>query len=76
MKSLNYIKGIGILFGIIILGLIGVILLGILQFRVALVYLLISIVFFVIAIFILPSYIGKKKEIKSESYSLKKVKKS
>ena len=72
----KYLRGFLILLAVLVLGLLGIIFLGILEIAINLVYGLIVLAFAILAIIILPSYIGKKKVVESKDYSLNEVKKS
>jgi hypothetical protein len=70
----RYLKGVAILIGFVIIVLLGALLLAVLEFVVGIALFVVAIGFLIIALFILPHYIGEKKETKSKSYTLKKVK--
>lgn len=75
MKIFEYLKGsiIAILF--VILLIIGLIFLFLIGATVILIFGTIFLIFLIIAIIILPFYLGKKRaKIKSYKYSLKKIK--
>ena len=74
-KALRYLKGILKIIGFLLLAVVGLFFLDLIEMGVGLVYAFIVLIFVIIAIFVLPYYLGKKKEIKATKYSLKNVKK-
>ena len=74
MDVLRYARGIGIGFGFIVLLIFGLIFLGIIQLVANVGLLVLTIILAIIALILLPRYLGEKKHVKSRGYSLKKVK--
>lgn len=71
---LRYVRGTAILLGFLILFLLGIVFLAIVQLVIEITLLIVGIAFLIIALVLLPHYLGKKKKVKSKHYSVKKVK--
>lgn len=74
MDILRYLRGIGVALAFVALAIDGLIFLGIVQLAAVAGILLLAVALDIIAIILLPRYLGEKKNAKSKSYSLKKVK--
>jgi len=70
---MNYIRGIGIGLGFLLLAILGLFFLGIIAAAVEIIIAIAVFILIILAIIALPSYLGKKKEVKSKSYSVKKI---
>ena len=72
----TWLKGLLTLIGIGILAIFGFLFLALFGFAIDLIYLIIFAVFLIIAMVYIPYYIGKQKKVKSQKFSIKKVKKA
>lgn len=76
MKIIDYFKGIAVLILFLALLVLGGFFLGLIVLGVTLIYSLIFLIVIILAIFILPFYLGKKNKIFiSKKYSIKRIKK-
>jgi len=71
----RYLRGVGIGLAFLLLAIVGLIILGIVHLAAEIGMLILTIVLIIIAIILLPHYLGEKKNGRSSGYSLKKVKK-
>jgi hypothetical protein len=74
-KAKTYLRGLGLLLVLILVGIVGFIAIGLITLSVFIVLLIIFIGVAIIALLLTPYYYAKDFEVKSKDFKLKKIKK-
>jgi hypothetical protein len=74
-KVKTYVRGLGLVLALILLGIVGFIALGLITLSIFIVLGIIFIGIAIVALLLTPYYFAKEHEVKSKNFKLKKVKK-
>ena len=74
-KIMTYLRGLGLLFAILLIGILAFIVIGVIEMTIFIVLLIIFILIAIVALILLPYYYARDFETKSKNFRIKKVKK-
>ena len=74
-KAKTYLRGLGLILALILVGIVGFIAIGIIEIGIFVVLLILFIGIAVVALLLTPYFYAKNYEVKSKDFKLKRVKK-